>query len=873
MSRGIDEQDDGGAPAAPADKTSRQRRRTSMRRHSAEHRSSHYDPSGDFDTPHSYRSGQYHSRSPAHPRSRSSVVVPPTAGGFSSAKGRSRSAADRGRVADDDPVALEPGERKRGKRPVVVNLSCCKYPLLREVASQQGWVEDSEETTGRFNLWWTDTSVSYQRVMRLRNWQRINHFPCMHLICRKNALSGTLGRIRKYRRERGIPKDASNFFPRTWSLKSERNLIRTQTVSGRTYIVKPSAGCQGKGIFLTPHPWRDTKELEDAVVQEYVDQPLLIEDKKFDLRVYVLVTSVRHMSVQVFNEGLVRLCTEDYVAPSEENIDRTCMHLTNYAINRQSENFVFNTDADQCDTGNKRDFRFLNRWLRENGHDADLLWSRIDEVIVKTLLAAQPQLRHEYNSCFPHGNDGFTCFEILGFDLLIDSSLRPWLLEVNHSPSFRTDTPMDHRVKSSLITQTVSILNLRGDDSRFDARRLHDDFVIRMAQQARALGDAPEPPVTVVREPYGRLGVDLGKGRASWGFVTGVGSGGCALAAGVGVGWRLVAVNGEPLLNEDQFRAALECADLAGEVVKVTFERPVKESKVDPVEAAIQERLRARLADEDRRAAAVHGVMGFRRAYPAPDPDRHRMFQDFVDLAHGAAHSAGHVAAAPADRYSPVTPDDTPASPLQEAPTAPVRSRSKPLPQPRPRPVPRESRQESRDRKAVVEPAPEAQERPAPAPPLPDEGSGRTITVFLRCTEKLGLTVTGGEGADWRVVTSVTPDGVADRAGVRVGMMVVKAAGGPVNSTDAFRGAVAQVRAIRSAEVPFVFGDGAAVAAASAPTTTHGGGVKGTPLSSFRTNRLEVHGGELVAAADPGPMPYVLRPTPPPVLRPSVGRD
>lgn len=52
------------------------------------------------------------------------------------------------------------------------------------------------------------------------------------------------------------------------------------------------------------------------------------------------------------------------------------------------------------------------------------------------------------------------CFEILGFDILIDSSLKPYLLEVNHTPSFTTDTPLDSFIKKNLIRDAINLMNI-----------------------------------------------------------------------------------------------------------------------------------------------------------------------------------------------------------------------------------------------------------------------------------------------------------------------------------------------------------------------------------------------------------------------------
>ena len=52
------------------------------------------------------------------------------------------------------------------------------------------------------------------------------------------------------------------------------------------------------------------------------------------------------------------------------------------------------------------------------------------------------------------------CFEVLGFDIILDHRLRPFVLEVNHTSSFATDSPLDKKIKLSLMKDTFKILNL-----------------------------------------------------------------------------------------------------------------------------------------------------------------------------------------------------------------------------------------------------------------------------------------------------------------------------------------------------------------------------------------------------------------------------
>ena len=52
------------------------------------------------------------------------------------------------------------------------------------------------------------------------------------------------------------------------------------------------------------------------------------------------------------------------------------------------------------------------------------------------------------------------CFEILGFDIILDHKLKPWLLEVNHSPSFSTDSALDVEIKQRVILEAIKLMNI-----------------------------------------------------------------------------------------------------------------------------------------------------------------------------------------------------------------------------------------------------------------------------------------------------------------------------------------------------------------------------------------------------------------------------
>lgn len=275
-------------------------------------------------------------------------------------------------------------------------------------------------------------------------------------ICRKDLLARNLNRMSKM-----YPKDYS-FFPKTWCLPADLGdaLNYSRLRKNKTFILKPDAGSQGRGIYITK-TLKDIKPTEKMICQVYISRPFLIDGYKFDLRVYTLLTSCDPLRIYVYNEGLVRFATSRYHEPTGVNSTNVFMHLTNYAVNKHSR--TYNADDE---SGSKRKLTWFNTYMRALGHDVHKLWQKIDDVIIKTIFSALPILKHSYHACFPNHDLVPACCELLGMDIIIDRHLCPQLLEVNHSPSFHTDTVLDYDVKESLIADMFAMLHLEHCDKR-----------------------------------------------------------------------------------------------------------------------------------------------------------------------------------------------------------------------------------------------------------------------------------------------------------------------------------------------------------------------------------------------------------------------
>eukprot|EP00929_Paragymnodinium_shiwhaense_P108345 TRINITY_DN74661_c0_g1_i1.p1 TRINITY_DN74661_c0_g1~~TRINITY_DN74661_c0_g1_i1.p1 ORF type:complete len:811 (-),score=138.77 TRINITY_DN74661_c0_g1_i1:66-2498(-) len=369
----------------------------------------------------------------------------------------------------DAGPTLKTGRKKKGsgRSAQIAYWLETKYDVLGQVCASFPQWREAASVTSDFDLLWSDTAISADRFMKLKTYQKFNHFVGMSSITRKNNLGRNLLRMRKQ-----FPEEY-NFFPDTWILPTDLSDFKSQFSAARnkTFIIKPDNGCQGKGIYLV----RDVDKVPvdfstTYVAQRYIHKPFLLDDHKFDLRLYALVMGCDPLRIFLHKRGLVRLAAETYVEPTGKNLSQQSVHLTNYAINKDNPNFEENTNPDDAKDGHKRSWEAVLKRLAEEGHDVQKLQERIDDLIVKTLLAVQPSLSHFYHSCQPDDLDNAMCFEILGFDIMLDQKLQPWLLEVNHAPSFATESELDKVVKEDVLRDTLVLLDLR-PEKRLEKKR------------------------------------------------------------------------------------------------------------------------------------------------------------------------------------------------------------------------------------------------------------------------------------------------------------------------------------------------------------------------------------------------------------------
>lgn len=189
-------------------------------------------------------------------------------------------------------------------------------------------------------------------------------------------------------------------------------------------------------------PFQSKAQQETYVICRYIDKPLLVGGKKFDLRIYILVTSYKPMKVWLSSEGFARFCNEKYTNEHIGDNDNMMAHLTNVAVQKKADEY-------NSEHGSKWSIENLRFYLEQTRGKAatDKCWDEIKNIIYISLKSVQSIIINDKH-----------CFEMYGYDILIEDNLKPWLIEINASPSISTTTDSDRKLKMSVLESVFQIV-------------------------------------------------------------------------------------------------------------------------------------------------------------------------------------------------------------------------------------------------------------------------------------------------------------------------------------------------------------------------------------------------------------------------------
>lgn len=243
--------------------------------------------------------------------------------------------------------------------------------------------------------------------------------------------------------------------------QQEQRQFSLNGVHGFWILKEPSLNC-GRGVrcFSELLPLLQEAERADwnVIVQKYVERPLLVANRKCDLRLWVVVTCWNPAVVWVWPEPYLRLASRHF-SWEHAQINDPFVHLTNRTVQRHDG--VDEKEPDQDEAHIMMLPAFL-KWAEELEHLnaiscwKERTWPKILEVVRTCVLSCKEDV-----GAHPSG-----CFELFGFDFLLDSDFTPWLLEANCSPDLCEDAgPSLRRMTETALKQIFELMQGISDEN------------------------------------------------------------------------------------------------------------------------------------------------------------------------------------------------------------------------------------------------------------------------------------------------------------------------------------------------------------------------------------------------------------------------
>ena len=251
--------------------------------------------------------------------------------------------------------------------------------------------------------------------------------------------------------------------PETYVLPEDIAALKAAMAQGRdAWFIKPARGSEGNGHTIV----QLASEVDDVlkvkpklarVAQRYIENPLLLHKRKFDLRIYICISSFDPLCIYVSDLGFAKLAAEQWQKGCYTN---RSIHWANMAVNKDHQNFAISTGTGTiAESPNSSRFtheQFKQHLISEMGADPVVVWQRIDALCVNAVLAALPNIR----AALRDRGSSAGCFEMFGLDVVLDTDLKPWLLECNCGPSISSPSELDWQIKGGVLADVLNLVGL-----------------------------------------------------------------------------------------------------------------------------------------------------------------------------------------------------------------------------------------------------------------------------------------------------------------------------------------------------------------------------------------------------------------------------
>ena len=329
-----------------------------------------------------------------------------------------------------------------------------EYDQYEKLLSEQGLIK-SLNIFGDNNFFFTKRAINLinknSTLMKLNNFKKFYRFFGYKVLMKDTLYKNYLEMKEEFQED-------YNYMPETYHYPNDRYAIFKKFRDYKLnlddlWLVKPAHMYGGIGIKILKS--LKTIHRSEFLINKYITNLDLINNKKYDLRIYILVTGLKPLRIYFNQEGLVRIAAKNF-SLDENSIKNRYIHLTNTGINSNSKDFI----APNNETNEEANIWSLHTYakhLKNLGADYNKLKEKIFDIIIKSVISVYKNLTLELSQ---NNLNDINFYDILGYDIIIKNNYDPVLLEINSGPSMYMHNALDKIIKTNLLVDTLNLLGI-----------------------------------------------------------------------------------------------------------------------------------------------------------------------------------------------------------------------------------------------------------------------------------------------------------------------------------------------------------------------------------------------------------------------------
>ena len=219
------------------------------------------------------------------------------------------------------------------------------------------------------------------------------------------------------------------------------------------WLLKPKLSSAGIGIKIFKN-YKDIKE--NYIITKYLTNPHIIKGVKYDLRFHGLITSVKPLILYLYEEGLARLATEKYDYNNQTN---EFAYLTNMHVNiKNKKKFIYPQNNSNIEDSHFWNLETLRKYYTKKNINYDEIYDQVKDIFIKMMFTVRQKIIKNIEE-FGLTNSNF--YHLIGFDIILDENLKPYLLEANRKAGFRDDNDAEKHFTFNLIIDTINLVGIK----------------------------------------------------------------------------------------------------------------------------------------------------------------------------------------------------------------------------------------------------------------------------------------------------------------------------------------------------------------------------------------------------------------------------